>query len=752
VLLAGGVPVPIYPPFRSDRVEEFAKRQADILDNAGVRLLITFREANALARLLRPLVPNLLLVTTPHGLARPDKPFAGFDVATDDPALIQYTSGSTGEPKGVLLLHRNLLANIRALGQALQIRPDDMAVSWLPLYHDMGLIGAWLTSLYFGVSIAILSPLAFLSRPERWLWAIHVHRATLSPAPNFAYELCARRVSDAAIEGLDLSSWRATLNGAEPVSPGTIARFTERFGRYGFKPETMLPVYGLAESSVALAFPPLSRKPRIDHIARERFESYGHAEEVSPSRMSPLRFVSTGQPLPGHQVRIVDNEGQPVPERCQGRLEFRGPSSMVGYYDQPEATRAVMRDGWISSGDLAYWANEEIFITGRHKDIIIKAGRNLYPQEIEEIAGNVEGVRKGCVAAFAVSDLQLGTERIIVVAETREDQTSRQEDIQGRVSEKIISALGVSPDTILLVQPGVVPKTSSGKVRRSACREAYLRDELGGSRRAVAVQLVSLWLRGLGPRFRRGGRLTTQAVYGFYLSLVIFATALSLCPLLVLLPRGRGPVWLVRGWARLIRCLSGCPLTITRTSPVTESGPIIFVANHASYVDAVVLMATLPNGVRFVAKREVLSWPVVGTAVRKAGHPVVDREETIRAISDTAKIEEVLRSGVSVAFFPEGTFTSAAGLRPFKLGAFKLAAATGRPICPVAIRGTRRFLPDRKWLPQLTRFHLVIGSPLWPQETTWEEAVRLRDETRDEIARHCGEPLLELTDAGLPRR
>ena len=228
VLLAGGVPVPVYPPFRRDLIEDYARRQVGILENAEARAIITFPEAVRVAALLRSRVRSLRHVMTaasPAG-ARPIPPP---QPRGEDAALIQYTSGSTGAPKGVLLSHANLLANIRAIGEAIQIRPDDVAVSWLPLYHDMGLIGSWLGALYFGIPIAILSPLAFLSRPARWLRAIHAHRGTISAAPNFAFDLCARRIADEELRGLDLSSWRLALNGSEPVSPETIERFTRRF-------------------------------------------------------------------------------------------------------------------------------------------------------------------------------------------------------------------------------------------------------------------------------------------------------------------------------------------------------------------------------------------------------------------------------------------------------------------------------------------------------------------------------------------
>src|SRR5213078_1074427 len=245
ILLAGAIPVPIYPPFRADRIEEYAARQSAILNNAEVCLLLTFRRAEAVAKLLRPRVHSLAGVADAERLieaadkAPPLSPGALPLHVTgsrarrgSDLALLQYTSGSTGDPKGVMLTHANLLANIRAIGEAVQLGPDDVGISWLPLYHDMGLIGAWLTLLHFGIPLSVMSPLAFLTRPERWLQAFHKHRGTISAAPNFAYELCVRKIADKDIKGVDLSSWRAALNGAEPVNQETLDRFAERFASY----------------------------------------------------------------------------------------------------------------------------------------------------------------------------------------------------------------------------------------------------------------------------------------------------------------------------------------------------------------------------------------------------------------------------------------------------------------------------------------------------------------------------------------
>jgi acyl-CoA synthetase (AMP-forming)/AMP-acid ligase II len=323
VLLAGGIPVPIYPPFRADRIEEYAARQSGILRNAQARLLITFRRAEAVARLLMPQVPSLkgvvnaerLLEAAPHA-AREAAPGAG-PLLLHQPresaiAFLQYTSGSTGSPKGVILTHANLLANIRAIGEAAAMGPEDVGVTWLPLYHDMGLIGTWLAPLYFGFPIAVYSPLAFLTRAERWLRAIHVHRGTLTAAPNFAYELCVRKIRDAHIEGLDLSSMRAMLNGAEPVGPETLDRFAARFARYGLRREALTPVYGLAESALAVTVPPLGRGPLVDHIEREIFERDGRAvpAPLAHGDHRVISFVAVGRALPRHEVRIVDASGR----------------------------------------------------------------------------------------------------------------------------------------------------------------------------------------------------------------------------------------------------------------------------------------------------------------------------------------------------------------------------------------------------------------------------------------------------------
>ena len=341
ILLTGAVPVPIYPPVRRSQLEDHLHRHSSILNNCIATLLITIPEAKVVARLLKSQVPSLREVVTVNDLCSVSASYLRPSISPDDIAFLQYTSGSTGNPKGVVLTHSNLLANIRAMGRTVAASPDDVFVSWLPLYHDMGLIGAWLGSMYFAMLLVVMSPLSFLSRPERWLWAIHQYRGTLSASPNFGFELCLLRLEDEAIAGLDLSSWRLAFNGAEPVSADSIDGFIRRFQAFGFKAEAMMPVYGLAESSVGLAFPPLHRKPVIDRIKRDSFSHSGQAISAEPADKNALHFVACGHALSGHQIRIVDINGKELPERQQGGLQFRGPSVTSGYYRNPEATQAL---------------------------------------------------------------------------------------------------------------------------------------------------------------------------------------------------------------------------------------------------------------------------------------------------------------------------------------------------------------------------------------------------------------------------
>lgn len=511
VTLAGGIAVPVYPPARASQIEQYVRRQTAILQNADVRFLISFDRIRALASALGRDLPSLREAVSAPELEERGRGRGLPDVDPADIFFIQYTSGSTGNPKGVALTHANVLANIRGIGWSVQVKPSDTVVSWLPLYHDMGLIGSWLFSLYHGLPITVLSPLDFLMRPERWLWAMSDSKGTLCPAPNFAFELCVRKVTDQAMEGVDLSPWRVAINAGEPVLPATLAKFTDRFRQWGFDSRAFMPYYGLAESSVALTYPPLWRGPLVDRIDRASFEEDGKAVPTR-STESPgyLEFVGNGKALPDHELRVVGDDGNAVPERTRGRIVFRGPSRTNGYFRNAQATREVLdADGWLDSGDLGYIADGELFVTGRLKDCIIKGGRNIIPQDVEMATWGADGVRKGCVAAFGSLDPGSGTERLVVVAETRVKNADERKRVRESATEEVAGKVGIPPDAVILVPPGSVPKTSSGKIQRVEARRLYESGAFSNARTASPRrQLAKLWIKGtVHTTVRRAARL-----------------------------------------------------------------------------------------------------------------------------------------------------------------------------------------------------------------------------------------------------
>jgi acyl carrier protein len=737
-LAIGAVPVPLYPPVRAEDLLAYTRRQQRILRNAEARVLVTFAEAERLAALMRGEVPSLEAIANVERLRTPPSPAEWERPGPDDPALIQYTSGSTGDPKGVLLSHANILANVRAIGEALEIQPDDVAVSWLPLYHDMGLIGLWLGAVYFGVPVAIMSPLAFLSRPSRWLWAVHAHRGTISAAPNFAFDLCARRIADDEIQGLDLSRWRVAVNGSEAVSPDTIERFTRRFAPYGFRADAMCPAYGLAESSVALTLGPRRRAPRVDHIAREPFERAREIQPAAPDDPRALRFVSCGRPLRDHEVRIVDRAGQPVGDRREGRIQFRGPSVTRGYYRNAEATRAAVHDGWMDSGDLGYSADTELFITGREKDLIIQGGRNICAEEIEAIISGVPGIRPNCVAAFGIPDPATGTERVVVVAETREREPARREALQRAVRDVVVTGIGSPPDIVVIADPRTVLKTSSGKIRRTAMREAYLKGTLG-ARRSVVGQRARLFAEALGARTRRFAGSLGAAIFTGWILIVVVLSLPVLWGYLAIRRPGRHADRAAKWWSRFALAICGLRPHVAGLEHLQGLGSCVLVANHASYIDSIVLMATIPVEFHFIAKRALSDYPLIGTVIRKAEHITIEKAGLSDRLAGADEVAQRLRDGERLVIFPEGTFIRAPGLLPFRLGAFRAAVDSGRPIVPVALAGTRRALPEGTWLFRPTPITVTIGRPMEPLGQGWPEMVRLRDLAVDHIARACGE-------------
>ena len=740
VLLAGGIPVPLYPPARLATIEDHMTRHIGILKSAGASVMVTIPEAKALAWLLRAQVESLRAVMVPADFSGSTAGFTPVRGAGGQIGFLQYTSGSTGNPKGVVLTHANLLANVRAMGKAARATTEDVFVSWLPLYHDMGLIGGCFATMYLGFPVVLMSPLAFLSRPSQWLRAIHRHHGTISGGPNFSYELCLRRIPEQELEGLDLASWRFAFNGAEPVSADTLTAFEERFSRWNFRKKVISPVYGLAEASVGLAFTPPGEPWQVDLINRDWLSRTGEAAPARPNDRSPLKVVSCGSVIPDHDLRVVDAAGLELPDRSEGRLQFRGPSSTTGYYRNPEATKGLFDGEWVNTGDRAYLSEGNLYLTGREKDVIIRGGRNISPYELEEAVGDLAGIRRGCVAIFGSMDAASGTERVVVLAETREADPSRHAEIKRKINQLAVSLIGAPVDDIVLAPPHSVPKTSSGKIRRLAARDYYERGPSAVKPQAVWWQFVRLAIGSVLPQLRRGWRVARGLLFAAYAWLLFGALFIVVLAAAAISP-GKRTWQIAQRCARLFFWLCRIPLAVRGQENLPPSGAVVIASNHTSYLDGAVLLAILPwRNNAFVAKSELRESFITRVFVTGLGAQFVERFDVQKSAEHADELAQAAKRGVSLIVFPEGTLVRHTGLMPFRAGAFLGAAQAGIAVVPVALRGVRSVLRDGTWYPRRAPISVTVGAPVAPQGSDWNAAVRLRDQVRSRILKHCGEP------------
>jgi len=476
---AGLVPVPLYPPLSLGRLDAYLDGMARILTTAQANLLVTTAQVEKVLWAVVPRVSTLRdLVTVTKLDAMPVAPIIRPAPKPEDPLFLQFTSGSTSTPRGVTVTHASLFANIRGImDEGLEIDVEtDVAVSWLPLYHDMGLIGFVCAPLIYRLRSVFLPTISFLKRPTLWFDVIHKHRGTITFAPNFAYARLMKRATAADLARWDLSCVKAIGCGAEPIHGGTMRAFVDHFAASGLKPQALVPAYGMAEFTLCISFASLREPVRIDAIAQEA--CYAEKRAIPDGGEDTVEFVGCGRPFTQHEIGIFDASERRLGERQIGAIWVRGPSVAAGYYRDPEGSRPVFRpDGWLATGDVGYLADGEVFITGREKDIIIINGANYYPQSIEWLVEDVEGIRKGNVVAFAVPGEM--SEEIVVVAETTEDDPAARTTLAAQVAKHVHEELGLAVKEVALLGKGELSKTSSGKLQRRKAREQYLAGTLG---------------------------------------------------------------------------------------------------------------------------------------------------------------------------------------------------------------------------------------------------------------------------------
>ena len=510
-LLAGAVPVPLYPPVRLGRLQEYVSRTTRMLVACGARVVLAdARVKRFLGEAVAAAGPPLgcrTLGELPAGAAAAGLGAAPAGPRPDELALIQFSSGTTVAPKAVALSHRAVVAQTEMLSGCWSDREGlrHSCASWLPLYHDMGLIGCVFPALARDATLTLLPPELFVARPALWLRAIGRYGATISPAPNFGYSLCLTRVADADMEGVDLSCWRAALNGAEPVAPGVLRAFTRRFARWGLAPAALTPVYGLSEAALAVTFSALDQPCRSGWYDRAALAEERVARRVSAGAHSGLpdggqEIVSVGRPLPGFRLSVRDPEGRELPPGRVGRLWITGPSLMEGYLGDPEGTARTLRDGWLDTGDLGFLDDGELFLTGRAKDLIVLRGRNHSPAEIEQAVDALPGARAGCAVAVSwLPDGAPGEVLALFVERSRRAAPAELAALPDACRGAVLAATGLAIDRLEILAPGTLPRTSSGKLQRSETLRLYLAGNLAPPAPVTPLRLARAAARsGLG--------------------------------------------------------------------------------------------------------------------------------------------------------------------------------------------------------------------------------------------------------------
>ncbi len=471
--------IPSIFPFLSDKLDPqmYCERVKALVTHSGARAVIASEEfLDTLSTLLAD-APGVQVIGASR--LKPGQANPRFDpgVGGKDIAFLQHSSGTTGLQKGVALSHEAVLNQLASYGQAIHLNADDVIVSWLPLYHDMGLIAGFVMPLAQGIPLVLMSPFHWVRDPRILLRAISDYQGTLCWLPNFAYNFMATRIRDKEIEGVSLSSLRAFINCSEPMRAESHRLFAKRFAAYQLRADALATSYAMAENTFAVTQGGIDGPVTIDVISRAKLSERHVAEPANADELS-AEMLSCGRPIPRCEIMIVDDQRKALAERHVGEVAVRSDSMLTGYYKRDDLTAQAMFDGWYLTGDLGYLADGELYITGRKKDLIIVAGKNVYPQDLEAIANEVVGVHPGRVVAFGVPDERLGTEAIVIVAEAETDDEDARSQIGKEIRMRVAQQTETAVSNVLLVDAMWLHKTSSGKIARGANREKYL-EEMG---------------------------------------------------------------------------------------------------------------------------------------------------------------------------------------------------------------------------------------------------------------------------------
>ena len=473
--------IPAIMPFLTEKLspERYRADLTALLSVTQPAAIVTYPEFEADIRAALTADGSVRRVLLTSQLAPSSEPdfnqLRGLQCKPTDIVLLQHSSGTTGLQKGVALSHQAVLNQLNAYTRAIQLTSDDVLVSWLPLYHDMGLIAGFLMPILMGITLVLQSPFDWVRAPHKLFQSVSKYKGTLSWLPNFSYNFCAQKVRERDLEGVDLSSWRVITNCSEPVKWESHQSFFQRFEKYGLRESALNCSYAMAENVFGVTQTPLGTKPVTDEIDRASYINERIANPPQDGKPA-LKMMSSGHALPNTRLLILSEDGKPLPDKVIGEIALQSDCMLTGYYHRPDATEKALRDGWYLTGDYGYTVNGEIFVAGRKKDMIIVGGKNVYPQDLESLAYEVPGIHAGRAVAFGIEDTKAGTEEVVIVAEVDTDDPEERQRIADALRKHITQNSAIALRHTHLVDPKWIVKTSSGKTARSANREKFLKE------------------------------------------------------------------------------------------------------------------------------------------------------------------------------------------------------------------------------------------------------------------------------------